>query len=56
MYDIVYDFITNEFLATTQELNGLNYILTDVSMVLMYVALVMFLIWVVNIAKGILHV
>lgn len=54
MYDIVYDFITNSLFNTTAELNGLNLILTDVSMVLIYVVLISMLVWIFNIVRGVL--
>ena len=52
MYDIVYNFITNQFFNTTHELHGLNYILTDITMILFYVCLVSLLVWVFNVVRG----
>ena len=52
MYDIVREFITNSLFNTTCELNGLDLILTDVSMVLIYVVLVSMLVWIFNVVRG----
>ena len=51
MYDIVNDFIVERFIGVD---NALAKILTDVSIVLMYVALVYMLIWVFRVASRII--
>lgn len=53
MYDLIYDFIQNNLINSTLANENLASIMTDVSIVLIYVALVSLLIWVVDIAKGI---
>lgn len=55
MYDLIYNFIANELINSSVANPNLAYIMTDASIVLMYVCLVMLLVWVVNVAKGIFN-
>ena len=55
MYDLIYDFISNNLINSTIADSNLALIMTDVSIVLIYVCLVMLLVWVVNVAKGIFN-
>lgn len=55
MYDIIYNFISNEFINSSVANPELALIMTDVSIVLVYVCLIMLLVWVVNVAKGIFN-
>lgn len=52
MYDIVYNFISNELFNTTSELFGLDVILTHTTMVLFYVCLIMLVVWCFNVVKN----
>ena len=55
MYDIIYNFISNELINSSVANPDLASIMTDVSIILIYVCLVMLLVWVVNVAKGIFN-
>lgn len=55
MYDIIYNFISNELINSSVANPDLALIMTDVSIILMYVCLVMLLVWVINVAKGIFN-
>lgn len=55
MYNLIYEFIANELINSSMANPDLALIMTDVSIVLIYVCLVMMLVWVVNIAKGIFN-
>lgn len=55
MYDLIFDFINNTLINSSSADVNLSYIMTDVTIVLMYVCLVMLLIWCVNVAKGIFN-
>ena len=45
MYDLIYEFITNDLIGTSQEVFGLNTILTHISIILFFIFLVKVLIW-----------
>lgn len=55
MYDIIYNFISNELINSSVANPDLSLIMTDVTIILMYVCLVMLLVWVINVAKGIFN-
>lgn len=55
MYDIIYNFISNELINSSLASPDLAFIMTDVSIILIYVCLVMLLCWVINVAKGIFN-
>jgi hypothetical protein len=56
MFDIVYDFLLNEFLATTMTgayIDQLALLLTHITMWLMYLLMVRLVVWSFNIFRGI---
>lgn len=57
MFDIIYDFILNEFIATASIINVMHLelalILTHITMWLLYILMVQFVIWTFNVFRGI---
>lgn len=54
MYDIVYDFIKNILFNTEANLYGIDTILTQVVMVLFFIALINLVVWCFNIMKSLI--
>jgi hypothetical protein len=58
MYDIIYDFIMNDFLASTmhgQMLNELATILSHTTIILLYLVMIQLVLWFFRIFSGVLR-